>query len=1699
MTISRNSLLLMPFSAMLVFASGVSAPAFADAPPVSQEPLSVGVGQAAPPLNMLVMGRDHKLYYEAYNDASDLNGDGVLDVGYKGHLSADQGGIDYFGYFDSHRCYSYNAGASKFVPGAAAPNKTCNNAWSGDFLNYLTTSRMDAMRKVLYGGYRVVDDVGTTTLERVYVPQDAHSWGKEYTSFNVDGYFINDYAPLAQPVGGRRHLFANVTLRNSENLGPLLRVATNSGRRIWNWVAKENPVAGDSCTGGPCAGENVGHPGHPRSRGAFDVIEADYAVAANLLGTSYLDRIDCNGSNCNPYGDDDNYMTVITGQIEIRQAGNYIFISDGDDNIDFTLYGAGGAVIAQSGCYPNGRGFNEWWCGDGTVNAVANDLPAGTYSFKFRHEEAAVGDGYLLKWERRSAPSSLAADGSLVEGGVNWGGQNFQRRVMRVVDQDGNVQANTSGGFVANPEFKFYTLIPDNSGSAMTNYRVRVDVCVAGIEEANCKRYPNGRYKPTGILHDYGESDRMMFGLLTGSYAKNTQGGVLRKNMSSFNNEVDSNTGQFTADVGIVKTIDRLRTIDFNAYQYTCGWIANRPINDGECSMWGNPIAEMMYESLRYLGGAAAPRSEFDIAANAKDALDPLNLPRPDWISPYVSASEGGGGYLRCATPVMTVVSDINPSYDGSVPGSNWSNISAASDPAPINTLDVAGQVDAIWGAEGGGSRSVFIGESGGTYDSNPTVKTVSNLSSVRGLAPEEPSKEGTYYSAGVARFGATNAIGGDKNAMTYAVALASPLPRLEFPVGGRTITVVPFAKSPYGRYGGNVNPGDNFQPTNQIVDFFVQRVANTNPDCIPGAAGCDADLSINGGRPYAEFRINYEDVEQGADHDMDAIVLYTFEVTEDNDLRISLNSEYASGSIVQYMGYIISGTTKDGIYLEVSDCDTTSTHPGNGYCPSGSNGGVRYAMNTPPGRDAGYCVANLASEECNTLPYSASRTFEAGSTSGAELLNDPLWFAAKYGRPSSYTWDDNSDGTPDNYFLVTNAGTLKDQLAKAFSQIVQDTQASGGVAASGARATVDLMAYVPEYTTTDWTGDLRAHKLDPGTGALRPMLWSAKAKLAAIANDAIPVQNAPASGRNVYYIDAADNSRQPFTLAGLGGDVAASAKLGVGAVSSITGVATEDWVNYLRGDHRREQSNGGPFRNRGSRIGDIFSQPVVLDKASYGYSFLPEGGDDYRDFVEEKEDRVAVAFVAANDGFLHAFNATDNASSGGSEIFAIAPNGVLDKMAQLASPSYSHRFYVDGSPTQGDAYLGNEWRTVLVGSLGAGGRSVYALDVTDPANDDWDVLWEFTDADLGLTMGSPKIARLPNGKWAAIFGGTGYETANNNAYLYIVDLETGSLIQKVMVNDEGTDDLPNGLSTPAVIDLDGDGITDIVYAGDYYGNLWKFDLTSSGTTLNVAKSKLFTAVDSVSDATANKVRQPVTGGVTASIHPIRGQLVFFGTGRYMLEGDNAAPVASDQIQSFYAIWDDNGAAVSRDALVEQTFVSSAGGRGTSSNTVSWGDHKGWFIDLKTSASGANGERFIGQPTVAMGRVFFTSFVSQGDECEPGGTNWINSLWATSGTGALGGGGASQPLTGSSGPITSAITIVTGRTGGDEGSGGCAPDDASCVDPGATDEDGDGEADTDLGLATPRGCVLNVDMLTAVGLNPLLRLSCGRQSWRQLQ
>ena len=121
------------------------------------------------------------------------------------------------------------------------------------------------------------------------------------------------------------------------------------------------------------------------------------------------------------------------------------------------------------------------------------------------------------------------------------------------------------------------------------------------------------------------------------------------------------------------------------------------------------------------------------------------------------------------------------------------------------------------------------------------------------------------------------------------------------------------------------------------------------------------------------------------------------------------------------------------------------------------------------------------------------------------------------------------------------------------------------------------------------------------------------------------------------------------------------------------------------------------------------------------------------------------MVYIGANDGMLHGFNAET-----GAEVFAYVPSAVFSKLNALTELTYpnQHQFYVDASPTVRDVQFSDgSWHTVLVSGLRGGGTSYFALDVTDPTaltetNAANVVLWEFTDADLGLTFNQPSLVR---------------------------------------------------------------------------------------------------------------------------------------------------------------------------------------------------------------------------------------------------------------------------------------------------------------------------------------------------------------------
>ncbi len=1614
---------------------------------ISQVPLNLTV--SGTPLIMLTMERDHKLYYEAYNDASDITGDGKLDIHYNP-------AIKYYGYFDSYKCYTYSSGV--FSPSNTTTDKTCTSKWSGDFLNYLTMSRMDALRRVLYGGKRSSDTTTETVLERSYIPQDAHSWGKEYTSTTVDGYDISLFAPLSQPMLGTRHLFANTSLLCPDNTDPscpslkglpILRVLNDSTFRVWEWLSIERPVAGVQCATGNNSRSNCvvaasssswnimpstffsgltqttyktknykgsgidnGGNGFADSETEFDGLVSTYGIEGKKCGSGSASNINGSGNSFHSGTDcgDNEYLTIFEGNLVIPagQGGSYKLAVDGDDAVDVRI---DGFVVAY---WYGGHGSNN---GDSSLDShsATVTLSAGTHTIKFRHQENDGGDSYYLYWQK-SIPAST-----------------------------------------------------------MTDYVVKVKACVAGLlENEECRGYPANNptvYKPSGILQQYGENDRMAFGLFTGSYDKNESGGVLRKNVSSFTDEIAATTGILSSTNGIIKTLDALKIVGFgNSYSYdqNCGVPeVNAPLAENRCRMWGNPTAEMMYEGLRYFAGKTTPTTGFSYTGSTDDST--LGLPLPAWKDPYVATASGGGGYPSCSKPSQMVISDINPNFDtNQLPGRFEYTAPSALTPSTfsgdISGLNVKNLSDSIWVSEygAGASKTLFIGQSSNTYDGAPTDKTVTSFGTMRGLSPEEPTQQGGYYAASVALYGKTNdlnTVTGNQKTDTFSVALASPLPRISFPINNKTITLVPFGKT-VGGCGSVTTTKGNYQPTNTIVDFYVDTVANTNTS--------NTDTATNSGRPYAKFRINYEDSEYGSDHDMDAIAEYELTALANNTVDVKISSNYAAGGCIQHMGYVIDGTSADGIYLEIRDPDTTSD--------------VDYYLDTP----------NTSGQP---LPTITTRNFSTGTNSEAAFVDhDPLWYAAKWGgfvdinnnnaldeTSGIKEWDnrDGADGVPDSYFLVTNATKLKQQLDRTFTEILSRESSSSSVATNSSSLRTGSRVFQAKFKSSDWSGQLLSYQISSEGVLTLPFEWDGGSK--------INSQNY-SSGR-VIITKGVTGDGVAFAYANLTGDsvTADTQKYYLDKnANNVTDSCGLERIAYLRGSASHEAAGGtftcasgstiDNFRQRPtSKLGDVVnSNPWYLGAPSSGLSDVDFPG--YNTFRRSKLSRKPVVYVGGNDGMLHGFDASLDfsttpsgalTSTSGNEVLAFLPSQVFPNLSKLTAQNYNqnHLYFVDSSPMVADADLGsstNDWRSVLVGAMGGGGKGYYALDVTDPANfteaKAADIfLWEFNETDMGYayntspadpsTLQAKQIVKMGNDKWAVILG-NGYNSANGKAVLYILFIKDGmdgtwSTTDYVKIVAESTAGSDNGLSTPVPFDSNDDGIVDIIYAGDLKGNMWKFLVDKNSTDKNdtsnwkVAFStatcgnttpSTCTPLFKAMDASSTPKSQPIFWPPEVTLHPVSGQLVLFGTGKFFENSD----ATSTNTQTFYGIWDKNDGTTTVGAraanLLQQTLSTSTScpspitaedscTKTTTAGTfriptaraITWRTstsdpaadcspattcnptHLGWYIDYPIS-----GERTTGIPTLVSNLIFFNTLIPGTTICDAG-TGWLMALDYASG------------------------------------------------------------------------------------------------------
>ncbi|WP_455374922.1 pilus assembly protein [Kaarinaea lacus] len=628
--------------------------------------------------------------------------------------------------------------------------------------------------------------------------------------------------------------------------------------------------------------------------------------------------------------------------------------------------------------------------------------------------------------------------------------------------------------------------------------------------------------------------------------------------------------------------------------------------------------------------------------------------------------------------------------------------------------------------------------------------------------------------------------------------------------------------------------------------------------------------------------------------------------------------------------------------------------------------------------------------------------------------------------RTTSFNWPTPSSGDPTTIDDMRHAawnGRGKflsagdpQQLINSLNAAIREINSLAGSSAAAALNTTSLQddsrVYMASYDSQGWFGNLNAYKFTT-TGQLEAdPAWNANG-----ADGALTEAGFDFMGRKILTYNSSSSSLVELkTEIDTVGSLATSQKADLltgKPVAETDANYLEKVIRFMYGDHSNEVGRGGSdyFRNRGNhRLGDIVhSAPVHVGAPNAPY---PDGfeTDSYFAFKTKystgTDKRNGTIFVGSNDGMLHAFNAAD-----GSEQFAYVPNLLFSTASDaglhyLANPAYEHKYYTDLTPTVTDVFVNDDWRTMLVAGLRGGGKGIYALDVTTEGTPVYK--FEYTHVDMGYTFSEIQIAKMNNGKWAAIFGNGYNNTGDGTAKLFIVYLDgTTPLIiptgRGSITNgdcaDAGSD--CNGLSTPAIADLNGDGKIDRIYAGDVQGNMWSFNVSAGATWESAygSNTPLFTACRSTTSPCPAADRQPITSKPALARHPTqRGDatftniMVMFGTGQFLTTND----VTDASAQAVYGIWDRGDSGLLASDLIEQTLSETTSASGhtirkvtdlsvnyvTDSSTT---DH-GWFFDLPVSK-----ERVVVNPVAYGSMLFINSMIPESPQvCSAkDGTGWL--------------------------------------------------------------------------------------------------------------
>jgi type IV pilus assembly protein PilY1 len=1187
----------------------------------------------------------------------------------------------------------------------------------------------------------------------------------------------------------------------------------------------------------------------------------------------------------------------------------------------------------------------------------------------------------------------------------NWSGDiNYiwQNSTINYLNNQYQTPANTFGA--SYPSHQHLSSVPPkglvpSTTFTNTSFIARVSACVSELlGSEKCKNYgstTSARFKPIGLLHEFGESEssgtvpaRSEFGLMMGSYDNNLKGGVIRKNMGQINDEINPLTGQFISlpagSGGIIKSFNGINLYGYDAIDGRFGTDVcstterfSDVLTNGKCPSWGNPIGELLLETLRYYAGKPLSFTAGTLDGNIKlpyvsTVTDPLKS------NPSIGSTTRNKLYGQPICRPLNIITITNSSNSWDDDFSKFSDINVSGS-GTVTANSLTANIGNLEGLNGTYRLVGSVLDGAGANDQNIlcTSKLITTLDQASGICADAPNFKGSYLGAGIAHFANTNKIRNDITpvpADTPGHALMVKNYGISMSGGSTTIVIpLPNNKKVYITPASLDYIASKKLPAN-IVDFKYIKLSS---DMLSGTA-----------------LVLWQHSVLGSDQDQDQLQTLRWEVVG-SSLKIysqAIEANTAS-NFPMATGYTLVGTNADGVHLHSSINDYPTTETGIDTSLALYSGPTVGALGTGCALVSKSLCVKIGS---NYYRGETSKTYTITGAANA-LIREPLWYISKYGgfnysakiepdttqlnAPGSANksaWDTRradgkpcggitgvscSDGEPDTFFTARSPELLEASLKEVFERIVASSNSAPAVATGQLRA--GDLKYVAKFDAADGHGELAAFTLFNGKFNTTPS-WEAHQKLTEVsAVSRAVITNNGATGV-AFNWPSLSTAKQESLASGIT-DSETAMNFGM------------QMMQWLRGD----QTNKSNFRIRSglSVMGSVVnSNPTVQTKPLAKFYDA-----DYAVFLKTWADRKPLLWVGAGDGMLHAFEA---GASGGKPVISYIPEPVFSRLPEWASPFKPKiQAFVDGSPLIGDIKSGASWATYLFATLGRGGKGIFALDVTNPTvleseyNAPTIFKWQFTEnndpADLGHIISEPsfnetlnqpgQIARMKNGKFAVLFG-NGVQSTSGKAVLYILFTDgplngdwTGRFVK--ITADSGTG---NGLSHPVWVDDNNDGIADFIFAGDLKGNLWKFDVSSENpSSWHVAYSgkPLFIA----KDVSGNLL--PISAAPEYSFHPLGGVVISFATGVAVIPSDFPNLTRNDSV---FGIWDNPKYLVSglesdlprqlsqlKPRQFNNIISTNDYNRYVTGENLNWATDKGWYLPFNITSESSLGNMMM--------------------------------------------------------------------------------------------------------------------------------------------